>query len=61
MLLFQYPGMADKGLLAGAPIFKLAKHPEASTDDYQSMWGLLARPETDDQAAAITAGLNWYR
>ena len=61
MLLYSFPGLADRGRPDGAPLFKLPAPPEWSVADYTNMRKQLARPETDTQAAAVTASINWYR
>lgn len=34
---------------------------ESAAQDYARMFQQLARPETDTQEAAVTAGINWFR
>lgn len=60
-LLFLFPRLADEGLLAGGKIFPQAAMSPQSASFLVGDFRLLGRPETDTQAAAVTAGLNYYR
>ena len=61
MLLFLIPGLADRALVSGVQFMPPMKPTEGAVEDFKNMFAQLARPETETQAAAVTAGLNWYR
>lgn len=61
MLLFQIPCLAEQVLLNAGAAFDSMAPTEDVREDYRYMFEQLCRPEIDTDAAAVTAGLNWYR
>ena len=61
MLIFLIEGLGEKSMLSEPNLLDVHAPNEASEADYERMFEELRRPETDTQAAAVTAGLNWYR
>ena len=61
MLLFQHKGVADQAFLTGGAMMEPMEPTDSAAQDYARMFQQLARPESDTQEAAVTAGINWYR